>query len=126
METLFRAKWLEMVPIVAGLALAMPAFALQIVCSPVTNGMGQPRTHMMTNSAGAVMFPLLFLTGIAYGPPGLVAAWWVGLGMMLEADGRPREAQAAYQEASRRGPLDAALADYARARAEALAAPTPR
>jgi|GEM_PF-1586240 len=55
-----------------------------------------------------------------------VAAWWVGLGMMLEADGRPREAQAAYQEASRRGPLDAALADYARARAEALAAPTPR
>ncbi|WP_246844982.1 lipopolysaccharide biosynthesis protein [Altererythrobacter sp. TH136] len=82
-ETLFGAKWLEMVPIVAGLALAMPAFALQIVCSPVTNGMGQPRTHMMTNSAGAVMFPLLFLTGIAYGPPGLVAAWWVGAPVLL-------------------------------------------
>ena len=55
-----------------------------------------------------------------------VAAWWVGLGMMLEADGRPREARAAYLEATRRGPLDAALADYARARAEALAVPTPR
>ena len=47
-----------MAPIVAGLALAMPAFALQIVCSPATNGTGRPRTYMLTNTAGAVVFPL--------------------------------------------------------------------
>lgn len=55
-----------------------------------------------------------------------VAAWWVGLGITLEADGRPAEALAAYLEAERRGPLDPALADYVRGRAEALAASTPR
>lgn len=82
-ETLFGPKWIEMAPIVAGLALAMPAFALQIVCSPATNGTGRPRTYMLTNTAGAVVFPLLFLAGIAYGPPGLVVAWWVGAPLLL-------------------------------------------
>ncbi len=81
--TLFGPKWTAMAPIVAGLALAMPAFALQIVCSPATNGMGRPRTYMMTNGAGAVIFPLLFLGGVAYGPPGLVTAWWIGAPLLL-------------------------------------------
>ncbi len=81
--TLFGPKWTEMAPIAAGLALAMPALALQIVCSPATNGMGQPRTYMLTNGAGALIFPLLFLAGIRYGPHGLVAAWWVGAPALL-------------------------------------------
>ena len=38
--TLFGEKWAPMVPFVAGLALAMPAMAVQIVCSPATNAMG--------------------------------------------------------------------------------------
>jgi O-antigen/teichoic acid export membrane protein len=81
--TLFGPKWAAMAPIVAGLALAMPAFALQIVCSPATNGMGRPRIYMMTNGAGAVIFPLLFLAGIRFGPQGLVAAWWIGAPALL-------------------------------------------
>jgi O-antigen/teichoic acid export membrane protein len=81
--TLFGPKWASMAPIAAGLALAMPAFALQIVCSPATNGMGRPRTYMLTNGAGAVIFPLLFLTGVRYGPQGLVAAWWIGAPALL-------------------------------------------
>lgn len=81
--TLFGPKWTAMAPIVAGLALAMPTFALQIVCSPATNGMGRPRTYMMTNGAGAVIFPLLFLAGIGFGPRGLVAAWWIGAPALL-------------------------------------------
>jgi O-antigen/teichoic acid export membrane protein len=81
--TLFGPKWTAMAPIAAGLALAMPAFALQIVCSPATNGMGRPRTYMMTNGAGAVIFPLLFLAGVHYGPEGLVAAWWIGAPALL-------------------------------------------
>jgi len=82
-ETLFGPKWEAMAPIAAGLALAMPAFALQIVCSPATNGMGKPRTYLMTNGAGAVIFPLLFLAGIRFGPQGLVTAWWIGAPALL-------------------------------------------
>ena len=82
-ETLFGPKWSAMAPIAAGLALAMPAFALQIVCSPATNGMGKPRTYLMTNGAGALIFPLLFLAGIRFGPQGLVTAWWIGAPALL-------------------------------------------
>jgi O-antigen/teichoic acid export membrane protein len=82
-DTLFGPKWTEMGPIVAGLALAMPAFALQIVCSPATNGMSRPSAYLMTNSAGALLFPFLFLAGVPYGPDGLVAAWWLGAPALL-------------------------------------------
>lgn len=82
-ETLFGAKWAAMSPLAGGLAVAMPAFALQIVCSPATNGMGRPRTYMATNGAGAVLFPLLFLIGVGAGPWGLVAAWWIGAPALL-------------------------------------------
>lgn len=81
--TLFGEKWTAMAPIVAGLALAMPAFALQIVCSPATNGMGRPGTYMLSNGAGALVFPLLFLAGVSDGPAGLVAAWWIGAPALL-------------------------------------------
>ncbi|ANY21404.1 Teichuronic acid biosynthesis protein TuaB [Tsuneonella dongtanensis] len=81
--TLFGEKWAEMAPIAGGLALAMPAFALQIVCSPATNGMGRPQTYMATNGAGAVLFPFLFLVGVEAGPWGLVAAWWIGAPALL-------------------------------------------
>ncbi len=82
---LFGEKWAEMAPIVAGLALAMPLFALQIVCSPATNAMGQPRIYLASNGIGAVIFPLLFLAGIAAGPMGLVQAWWIGAPLLLLA-----------------------------------------
>ena len=81
--TLFGPKWAEMVPIAAGLAIAMPAMALQIVCSPVTNAMGQPRIYMMTSAAGAVIFPALFLIAIWNGPSGLVHAWWIAAPALL-------------------------------------------
>ncbi len=81
--TLFGEKWAEMAPIAASLALVMPAFALQIVCSPATNGMGKPRTYLMTNGAGALLFPLLFLAGVPFGPDGLVRAWWIGAPALL-------------------------------------------
>lgn len=49
-----------------------------------------------------------------------VAAWWVGLGIALEADSRPSEAINAFQQAERRGPLDPALSRYVGGRIEAL------
>lgn len=82
---LFGDKWAAMAPIVAGLALAMPFFALQIVCSPATNAMGLPRIYLTTSLIGAVVFPTLFLIGIGYGPMGLVQAWWVAAPTLLVA-----------------------------------------
>ncbi len=81
--TLFGAKWAEMAPLVAGLALAMPAMALQIVCSPTTNAMGRPRFYLMTNGAGAILFPALFLVFVGVGPIGLVHAWWIAAPALL-------------------------------------------
>ncbi|GIX37550.1 MAG: hypothetical protein KatS3mg127_0789 [Silanimonas sp.] len=57
---------------------------------------------------------------------GDVGAWWVGLAISLEAEGQSAEALEAYRQAQRRGPLEAALADYVRARVSALAAEPPR
>lgn len=82
-KTFFGDKWLEMIPVVAGLALAMPAMALQIICSPATNGMGRPRIYVMTSTAGAIIMPICFLFGVAHGPQGLVASWQVAAPLLL-------------------------------------------
>ena len=81
--TLFGEKWAPMVPFVAGLALAMPAMAVQIVCSPATNAMGRPRIYLMTSIAGAVLMPAAFLWGVDDGPMGLVHAWWIAAPALL-------------------------------------------
>lgn len=81
--TIMGDKWAEMIPIIAGLALAMPFFALQIVCSPATNAIGRPRIYVATSAFGAVVFPAVFLVGIASGPMGLVHAWWVAAPSLL-------------------------------------------
>lgn len=80
---LFGEKWIEMAPIVAGLALAMPAMALQIVCSPATNALGKPGIYLRNNVFGAILFPASFLIAIQSGPQGLVHAWWVAAPALL-------------------------------------------
>ena len=77
--TLFGEKWVGMAPIVGGLALVMPAFALQLICAPVTNAMGLPRVYLFTSVCGAIIMPCAFLiaVGIEDGAAmGLVHAWW--------------------------------------------------
>jgi O-antigen/teichoic acid export membrane protein len=82
-ETMFGPKWLGMIPILSGLALAMPAMALQICCSPATNALGRAGSYLLTNAAGAVIMPVCFLIGVAYGAPGLVASWQVAAPLLL-------------------------------------------
>lgn len=82
-EVLFGPKWLEMIPIVAGLALAMPAMALQIVCSPATNALGLPRVYVMSSLAGALLMPAVYFIGVDFGPMGLVHAWWIAAPLLL-------------------------------------------
>ncbi len=75
--TLFGEKWAGMIPIVGGLALAMPFFALHLICSPVTNAMGRTQIYLTTSLSGAIIMPLAFLWGVQFGAMGLVHAWWV-------------------------------------------------
>ena len=82
-ETVFGPKWLEMIPFVQLLALAMPFFALQIIFSPATNAMGKPSIYVMSSAAGAVIMPTAFLIGIQYGALGLGYAWLVGAPLLL-------------------------------------------
>ena len=82
-ETVFGSKWLEMIPFVQLLALAMPFFALQIIFSPATNAMGKPSIYVTSSAAGAVIMPTAFLIGIQYGALGLGYAWLVGAPLLL-------------------------------------------
>ncbi len=79
----FGPKWLEMIPIVAGLAAMMPLMSLQIACSPPTNALGRPRIYLFTAASGAVIMPLCYLFGVAYGLQGLVTAWHVAAPLLL-------------------------------------------
>ncbi|MEW4448799.1 lipopolysaccharide biosynthesis protein [Qipengyuania sp. JC766] len=81
--TLGGEKWAEMGPILGSLAVVMPFFALQIVCSPATNATGKPRIYLLSSAAGAVIFPACFVIGMAYGPQGLAHAWWVAAPALL-------------------------------------------
>lgn len=81
--TFFGPKWLEMIPIVAGLALAMPAMALQIACSPATNALGRPSIYVLTSTAGAILMPICFYFGIRNGAMGLVHSWQIAAPTLL-------------------------------------------
>ncbi len=82
-ETVFGPKWLEMIPFVQLLALAMPFFALQIIFSPATNAMGKPGIYVKSSAAGAIIMPVAFWIGIQNGAIGLGYAWIVGAPLLL-------------------------------------------
>lgn len=82
-RTVFGSKWLEMIPIVAGLAITMPCMALQIICSPATNAMARPRVYLQSSICGAIIMPLGFLIGIQWGAQGLVHAWQICAPLLL-------------------------------------------
>lgn len=78
--TLFGEKWADMAPIVGGLALVMPAFALHLICAPVTNAMGRPRIYLFTSVCGAIIMPVAFIIAVRVEDSaafGLVHAWWL-------------------------------------------------
>lgn len=82
-DTLMGPKWHEMIPLVEGLPLAMPFFALQIICSPTTNALGRPQIYVRTSLAGAIIMPVSFLIGSRWGAQGLVHAWQVAAPLLL-------------------------------------------
>lgn len=74
-EVLFGQKWLDMSPLVAILAIAMPVMTLQILFTPANNALARPQVTARTNMFGAVLMPVTFLIGIQYGVYGLAWGW---------------------------------------------------
>jgi len=81
-ETVFGAKWLEMSPFVAILALAMPMMTLQILFTPANNALGRPQITARTNMFGAILMPITFLVGIQYGVYGLAWSWVIAFPLL--------------------------------------------
>ena len=75
--TMLGPKWVEIPPVVARLALAMPFVVLQIMFTPATSALGQPRVQVLSAAAGAVIMPIAFFLGVADGALGLATAWLV-------------------------------------------------
>ena len=68
-------QWMEAVPIVRVLALAMPFVTLQILFAPAATALGRPRIQVYAAGAGAIVMPLAFFVGVRWGPIGMAWAW---------------------------------------------------
>lgn len=82
-ETIMGPKWLESIPLVAILALAMPFAALQFLFQPVMNGLGMPQMVMRNSIAGAFLMPATWLFAVQYGAHGLAWGWLVAFPLLL-------------------------------------------
>lgn len=80
--TMLGSKWVEIPPIVTRLALAMPLVVLQIMFTPATSALGQPRIQVLSAAAGAIIMPAGFFFGIADGALGLATAWLVAFPLL--------------------------------------------
>ncbi len=73
--TVLGDKWLQAIPLVRILGLAMPFVTLQILFHPATNALGRPGVGAWVSAAGAIIMPAAFLAGVHYGPIGMAWAW---------------------------------------------------
>ncbi len=76
-------KWLEAVPIVRVLALAMPFVTLQILFAPAATALGRPRVQVYGAAAGAIVMPAAFALSVGFGPVGMAWAWVLAFPLVL-------------------------------------------
>lgn len=72
-------QWHEAAPILPILALAMSIMTLQILFSPATNALGEPKVAMRNSLLGAIVMPAAFWVGSHYGVPGFAWGWAGGM-----------------------------------------------
>lgn len=75
--TMLGPKWVDAIPVVAVLAIAMPFLTLQVLFTPATTALGHTRIQVWSAAAGAVIMPIGFLAGIRWGVMGLAWSWLV-------------------------------------------------
>lgn len=82
-RTFLGEKWVETVPLIPVIALAMPVMTLQILFAPATNALGRPALAVRNGAVGAVLMAAAFFTGINWGTTGLAWAWLAGMSGLL-------------------------------------------
>lgn len=83
--TMMGPRWIETVPVIRLLALAMPFAMLQILYAPATNALGRPAISAKVAACGAIVMPVAFLFGVRAGPVGMARAWLAGAPLVLLA-----------------------------------------
>lgn len=73
--TMMGPKWIEAVPIVRLLAVAMPFMTLQVLLAPTCDAIGRPGISVRNGATGAVLLTGAYLIGVQWGAIGLAAAW---------------------------------------------------
>ncbi len=76
-EVVLGDKWIQTVPIIATLGLAMPFMCLHVLFGPAVSAAGKPGIDTIVRIIGACILPLAFYVGIHWGVIGLAAAWIV-------------------------------------------------
>lgn len=76
-------KWTEAAPLVAILALAMPAMTLHILFAPALNALGLPGVVVRNSIFGAILMPSVYLFAVQYGADGLAWGWLVAFPILL-------------------------------------------
>lgn len=75
-------KWIEIVPLLPILALAMGMLTLQILFSPATNARGFPGIALRVTMLGAVVMPTAFMAGSQWGVTGFAWGWVGGMAVL--------------------------------------------
>jgi O-antigen/teichoic acid export membrane protein len=83
--TVLGPKWIDTVPLIRLLALAMPFMTLQILFAPANNALGHASVTVRVAMIGAALMPAAFLIAIPYGGHGLAIAWLVAFPLLTAA-----------------------------------------
>jgi len=78
-------KWIEIVPLLPILAMAMAMLTLQILFSPATNARGFPGIALKVTMLGSVVMPAGFLIGSQWGVTGFAWGWVGGMATLTAA-----------------------------------------
>ncbi len=83
--TVLGSKWIEAVPLVRILALAMPFMTLQVLLAPACDASGRPGVGARNGAVGAAILVAAFAIGVHWGAIGLAAAWVAAYPLYLAA-----------------------------------------
>jgi len=78
-------KWIEIVPLLPILAVAMAMLTLQILFAPATNARGVPLAALRITMLGSVVMPCAFLIGAQWGVAGFAWGWVGGMAVLTGA-----------------------------------------
>lgn len=126
-EVVLGQKWIETVPVIAILGLAMPFMCLHVLFGPAVCAAGRPGIDTFVRMLGAAILPIAFYVGIQWGVNGLAAAWVVSYPVLTAVSAfwvlpvlgvRPRELIEAIS-----GPVMAGVAMYLVVKALAMLIP---